>query len=528
MTRLRPYVSRITTAGLALALAACAVQGPTTGPRKATPSAKPKPVGTAASAAPTATPATGVAKLQRPVAGTTALQGRVTIDAAYALGAGGTLISDKGSGIVANNGAAVAVGGARLDAASGRLVSNNGGSVLADGAGFVAGDAPGGRAPELAGGALLAGGAVLANNGASYQLTQATPAAGTELPAAGMLVSVVNLADHRYVPLGERADGTKVYAVYTDAAGGFEVHVPAGGARNLLVVASVPGAADRRLNPNVVVASGAASLTVDELERLTTQYLRQVFTQQMAISLRTPELALGFVASENYLTGSTEDPASSRGAVTAMLRKLGDLGREAGLPEDPDQARLEAASRRAVDALLGRLDLSKALITVEDVPMWKAAGAPMAPEPITAAFRRILRTLLDGAGKRLREDPDHYAQAFLEGTINASDAEHAMSPIGDWAGKIRTPGDVAEFLLVEYAGAVRLHANVGYRRLYKDFHAALGEAEPERAANESSNTLQAAGYGTIVALARALIMDPAAAAEVRAILAEEVGSGAPP
>ncbi len=532
MTRLHALVSSLTAACLAASVVACTVKGPTSEPRKAAASARPRPSG-----APTGAPVDTVtaaakpgalAKLMRPASGTTALRGRVTIEATYALGAGGTLISDKGSGVVANNGASVAVGGARLDAASGRLVSNNSGNVLAEGTGNVAAEAAGGRAPILDGGALLAGGALVANNGANltgktkFGLAQAAaPGVGTELPAAGMLVSVVSLADYRYVPLGVRPDGSEIFAVYTDVGGAFEVHVPEANRRNLLVVASVPGVPDRRLNPNVVVASGTDALTVDELERLTTQYLRLVFTQQMGIAIQNPDLALAFVATENYLDGALDDPSSSRGTVAAMLRKLGDLGREAGLPAEPDPKRLEAACRRVVDAIIARVDLPGSVITRADIPMWVEGGSARAPMPVMTGLRQILRTLLDGAGARLRTDPGAYAQTYLAQKINASTEAQPMAPIGDWTGKITTPGDVAEFMLIEYAGAVRLNANVGYRRLYTDFHAALGVAEPVQAGNESANVLQASGYGVVLALARVLLNDPAAAAEVRTILAEE-------
>lgn len=507
---------------LVLALAACTAGGPTR-PTKAGATAQPqrprvtspKPV------------ATGVARLARPVAGTTALRGRVLLEAAYALARGGTLLP-RGDA----QAAAVAAAGTRLDAASGRLLSDQGGMLVSDAGGNVVVPGGAGLAPDLGDGTLLAGGALISDaagsllgnnsaglvaNGAataSFALAQGGPEAGTELPVAGMLVSVVSLADRRYLPLGLDAAGNPVYAVYSNVAGEFEVHVPDDAPTNLLVVASAAGERDRRLSLNVVVSDRANAAQVDELGRLVTRYVRRAFTGKLAAMLRDPEFAKTLTLVEPSLTDR------SRGELTAFIDRIAGLARAAGLPADADDARLNRAAQRLVDLVLADLDLATLQIVPADVARWE--GLP--PQPVLAGYRKTLGDILAGAAAKLRAEPGFFTQDYLANVVNAprNDSEGSQ-PIGDWSGAIRTPGDVGEFLLVEYFAGVRANVAAPFRRLSTTLYGALDPgADAQRhleQAMDAEELLYGAGMQATVSLARRFMATPALEAEARQILA---------
>ncbi len=529
----RPTAARGLAALLALALAACTLPAPTKAPKSGasvTPrsrvtSPRPGAAGTAA-------------KLAKPQAGTTALRGRVTLEAAYALARGGTLLPRTGE-----QGAAVAAAGLRLDAASGRLLSDQGGLLVSDAGGNVVAPGGAGLAPDLGDGTLLAGGALIsdaagglisdaagslvgnnagglvANNAgaavARFGLTQADrPAAGTELPVAGMLVSVVSLTDRSYLPLGQDAAGKPVYAVYSNVAGEFEVHVPDDAPANLLVVASAAGERDRRLSLNVVVTDRAGAAQVDELGRLVTRYVRRAFTGRLAAMLRDPALAKTATVVEPSLTDR------SRGELLTFIDAIADLAREAGLPADADDARLFGASQRIVDLLLADIDLATVRIDAADVSRWNGRE----PLPVLAGYRKSLGDILTGAAAKLRTDPAFFTQDFLANVVNAprGDGEQG-APIGDWTGAIRTPGDVGEFLLVEYFAAVRFNVAAPFRRLSATLYGAL---EPTASADanvakayDAEDLLYGAGMQATVSLTRRFMATPALAAEARKIFA---------
>ena len=508
-------VSRGLVAAIALALTACSLGTPAT-PRRAGASlgprsrlTSPKPSAPGASARPGAS----AAKLVRPATGTATLRGRVTLEAAYALARGGSLLAGA-----AGPGAAVAVGGAHLDAASGRLLSNNGGGLISDGGGNVVATGGAGLAADLGDGTLVAGGALISDAAGSYALAATAaadlPPAGTELPAAGMLVSVVSLADRRYLPLGQDEAGEPVYAVYSNLAGDFEVHVPQDAPANLLVVASAAGQRDRRLSLNVVVADRAGPAAVDELGRMVTRYVRRAFTGRLAAALRALELAKALAAVEPSVT------ERARADMMAFIDRIGALAAEGGLPADADDARVNLAAQRIVDLVLADLDLAALRIDEADVARWSGR----APAPVLETYRTGLGDILAGAAARLRADPEAFSQAYLADVINAPVGDPDSSPpIGDWTGAIRTPGDVGEFLLVEYFGSVRANVAAPFRRLSADLHGALDPAATPEArldkAYAAEDLLYGAGMQSTVSLVRHFLASPALAAATREIFA---------
>ncbi len=445
-------------------------------------------------------------------------------DGASLIGAdGASLVGADGASIVAAaTGNVIALGGLAAGAlapadASGNLVAAGGLNLIgADGASLVGAD---GASLVGADGASLVGadGASLVGaDGASFRLAQAqpqpqapTPVAGTQLPAAGLRVSVVRLSDHTYLPLGLDAAGQPVHAVYSNAQGAYEVWIPATERGNVAVVASVPGQTDARLNLNLLTEPGqGGALAVDEVSALTARYLRLGLTRRLAVSMKSPELAIGLLAFESSFVGTPSDPGkpapvgSPYWRVTQLLAQIAAVAKEAGIPEDAPDEVWEAAAQRCVDATLGRIPLHELVIRSEDLREKAGDG-----QSVVAALDEGTRVLHEGAALKLRAQPGFFTQQFLETVVNAPIKGFAeVAPIGDWAGRIRKPGDVGEFTLVEYFGAVRAGVVTPLRRLYTVFYEALGERGDQLTAktNATVATGRAAAYTILVTFAREL------------------------
>ena len=482
------------------------------------------------------------------------------------------LIGDMGGeGGLGEAGAAIGVGG--IQVVEGRIVSNNGGSVIADASGNVIASLTGGAAAALADGTLLAGSGligdagsgligdagsgligdagsgligdagsgIISNGGASltgqpgpaaarargYRLAQAADGVGVALPAAGMVVGVISLATREYLPIGETADGKPVYGVYSDVNGRFEVHVPEAEQGNVLVVASVPGSRDPRGTYDLVAADRSQPFAVDDLGRLTARYIRRTFTGRLAATIKSPEISLLLLDRELTWGGSPEQPGTAKGDVKRLIDLMVALGRETGIgPETPD-AVLTRKAQRLIDLALARIDLQGLQITAEDVATWTDDVGLRPPYPVLDAYRAGLIVLLDGATKQLRAEPGFFTQDYLATVINASDGGSDAPPLTqDWTGRVVTPADVGEFMMVEYFGAVRANATTPTTRMYEVFHKARGDAAPADAALESTKVLSSTLTATSVAIARVLIREDLRA-EVQAILAAPDQSPAP-
>ncbi len=581
--------------GLATLLVACSLGGPAGGPTKLGASTRVRPTGK------TPAPTTGdglisdkggavLSKLLKPAAGTVVLGGQVNIEASYALGEGGLLIGDAGSGligdagsgligkvkligdagsgligkvkapligdagsgVISNHGASIAVGGARV--VDGRLVSNNSGSVIAEGAGNAIASFTGGRATALDDGTLLAGGALIGDAGSGlignnsgglignnsggligdagsgligktkyqaprYSLAQATSGVGVALPAAGMLVGVVSLDTWEYLPLGQDASGKPVYAVYSDANGRFAVHVPEAKKDNVLVVTTVPGSRDPRGTYDFVATDRSAENAVDDLGRMVARYIRRTFTGRLADTIKAPEVTLLLLDREATLGGDPSKPDSAKGAVKVMVDLLVSLGAETGVgPDTPDDV-LNRKAQRLIDLALARIDLRNLMITADDIPIWTDDVGIRPPYPVLDAYRAGLIVLLDGSTKQLRAEPNFFTQDYLANVINASSGGDAPPLMQDWTGRIKTPSDLGEFMMVEYFAAVRANGTAPNRRMFEIFHRARGDAGPEAAAFETIKVLSSTVSQTSVAICRVLAREDLRA-EVRAILAE--------
>jgi hypothetical protein len=263
----------------ALGLAAC--HAPVVAPKPSPKAGKAvtveaTPAAPAAKATPTPAPSP-LAALQPPAGSYVALSGTVKVDAGYLVGNNaGNLVGDNrlavgDATILANNAGNLVAsregGSARSNAdgsfvAAGNagIVANNGGGLISDhGGGIVANN----------------GGGIIANHGSGRRLL-ALPAAGTLLPAGGLVVSAVSLRDHQYVPLGADAAGQPVYAIYSDAAGGYKLYLPQALEGNVAVVAGVPQSADARLVYNAIAPIQAnTTAPVDDDAAATARMIRR-------------------------------------------------------------------------------------------------------------------------------------------------------------------------------------------------------------------------------------------------------------
>lgn len=378
---------------LLLALAVLASCQPTTTPKPtnskapASPSTKASPAPTgAATGAPAIAPAL-LPRLKAPPGSPIALAGTILVDADYAVRVGGArVVSDHGASVLAAgplvDGTANAVA-----ASTDRLVDTDGNPIIANnGSGIVANNGSG----------LISdrGGSVISNNGGGLtakvkrQLFADAPAAHV-LPAAGMLVGVVGLADGKPVPVGVDPDGKPVFLVYSNAQGGYSFHLPAGLAGNVLVVASLPGSPDGRLAVNAVVPASVGTASVDDTSTQMTRYLREGTIEQMASAIDA---------------GTLDDP-DTQDATSSLLLKafLADVVK--GLNEGA-MPQLAAPRRRRV--LQRFADMLIARTPLQEIPIDTAVHLGAKPGLAAERLVGIIQGLQANAAATLAKDPHAY------------------------------------------------------------------------------------------------------------------------
>jgi hypothetical protein len=283
MRYLRPLI--LVAAASALALGACRA-GTTPTPARSS----------AAKTSTTPTPGQGdkvPALLQAPKGETSALEGRVQVDASYMLAVGGGNTIGTGDLLLAAGGGLLSDHGAGLIGKV-KLIANNGGSVVALEDGNVVAPAGTGLISDNGGGLLSDHGVgLIANNSGSligkakFSLLQAATF-GQQAPAAGMRLQVVDMTRGLALPLGQDEDGKPVYAVYTNLSGKYKVYIPADHGTNVRLVATVPDAADPRLRYQAIMPPRAGEpLAFDEDTAAVTRYLRQVLAAKFATSPTT-------------------------------------------------------------------------------------------------------------------------------------------------------------------------------------------------------------------------------------------------
>ena len=370
---------------------------------KATP--LPGPPAPGATAAPQASPTASLAPatLLKPATPSRTLTGVVRIDAAYA-------VSASGASIITNNGATAV-------AAAGQLVSNNTGNLIANN-----------------GGALIAnnGGALISDRGAGYALAQApaAPLLGTILPAAGLLVSARALGTGAMVPLGVDAAGAPVAAVLTNAAGAFELYVPAGTER-LVFEVRFPGdaASDPRLAYDLLPANATDALVIDEDTAQVTRYVREACRGTIAKFILTDDV-------EKTVADIADDAAAGLvEPLTALVREFRGLSGEVGL-DRASAADKERVAARMTDVILAHVDLESVKLTQAYWPDWLGPEEPAIP-----ALIDIMRRVREATTRTLTADA-----GFFERQAYLARANEEL-PEGQPPFAIRKPADLNHFLV---------------------------------------------------------------------------------
>lgn len=405
---------------------------------KASPGAPATTPGSPATAGgPSSLPLVPPAPLKRPAGEMIVMRGTVAIDASYAIGSGAAILSNNGGailatgagGLVANNGGGV------LANNGGNLIANNGGALISDrGASIVANN----------------GGTIIANNTAGvvstsrYALAQAgatgsgpAPAVGTILPAAGAVLGVVSLQDGAPIAIGEDAKGAPVLAIFTDAAGAYEVYVPAALQGNVLVRVRFPRAAeavaDARLAYDVLTAPKAAAATrVDEDTSLATRYLFEAMAGKFSEFLTTTNVAQTTRALTTAWIGAPP------GLQELMLGLVGEFRAEAekvGLHQAPP-AEVRRMARRIIETAISPVDLDTIVVTKESNTLWNWPD-----ELALTGLAAALRGLREGAAGKLATDPDNVAKQPWFAALNVG----RTPPL-----EVKKPADVGEVMVAEY------------------------------------------------------------------------------
>lgn len=437
---------------LALALAVQACQATGLLAVRADASAKPASVkpsaAIAASAAPASAPSAGASGVPLAIApaplaaapDTVILRGTIKLDASYAVSAGGARV-------VANQGAvAVAFADAGLIANNtANLIANNGGGVLAQwGAGIIANNGgtmttvgSGGTLISDKGSGLMTGGnngTLISDNGAAFTLLQvpAIPLYGAILPAAGMLVGVVDLRSGELRPIGQDATGKPAYAVYSDSAGGYALHLPAELSANVAVVAVPPASPkiDLRLSFDLVTAPRGEAAAIDEDTALASRFMRDFLRGNIA-------RALSAANAEGITIKTTAIGPELKAVIEAFFSEVNAESRASGLQQAP-AAEIARVAARVSDTVLAHVDLPAILTSPVLSPRWTEP-----PAPALAVMVDVLRLAREKATAALRLDPDFAAKQPYLITANAElpEAERYV---------IAKPADFGDFIVKEY------------------------------------------------------------------------------
>lgn len=413
-------------------------------------------------------------KLTKPAAAAIrTLAGVVRIDAAYAIQAGEARL------IANNGGTAIGAPGLALLEGAGNLIANNGGGLVGNNGGTLISDH----------GAMLVGKSKRA-------LLQAAPTAapGAVLPAGGLVVAVMSLRSGRFVPIGQDGSGQPVYAILTNAQGGFEVYPPAD-AGPLLVVARFPleasaGAAqaDPRLAYDLIQGEATdappADLVLDEDTSQVTRYVRVACAGTLEKFVLTDDV-------EATVQNIAKDAAPGlKEPLTTLVRELRQASGEAGL-DKAGPAVTAAVAQRMTDVLLSYMGIDSVTLSPINWPEWTGPEEPAIP-----ALIDIMRRLREGTTKRLATEP-----GFFDAMDEVVEANALLSTDAPrWT--IRKAADLNDFVVRAIVVPDR-----GAQRTEKVFAAVGVEAY-------QSDRLYAAVNNYIAAMALTALAQPDAKAAV--------------
>lgn len=405
--------------------------------------------GTKPSASADVVPA-GRAAVSRAPAGTRLLDTTVRADAGWiiannggslisdnglgAINVGGALISDNGLGVVSNNGGNLVVAeGQRLILNAGTLISDNGLGLTA-------------KAKLVSDNGL----GIIANNGGGfvtrtrYGLAQAAaPMLGTALPAAGMVVGLIDPRTGAPVPVGIDEAGQPVYAVFSDAAGRVQLHIAPDLPGNLRLVVFPATGADKRLRFNAFVANGDGAPKVDDDEAQVAAFLRGIMSRRLATMYMQNVTGAGGVQNGLIPPGLVaKAPGLASLAQPLADRMRGFLDDVGGAKASP--RRLEALMLLLADRVITDMDL--AIIIADASGLEDESKAE--PKPAVETVRAIFKRVAEGAAVRLREAP-----RWFDDKPYVIEASRRRMARGGGAYAIRKPTDLVELLVIEFMGS---------------------------------------------------------------------------
>ncbi len=449
----------------ALLLTACQVTSPAKVPaarasKPPAPAASQAPAGLRATVTPTAATASRTPAALTAAPDTLTLTGTVRLDAGYAVKSGvGRVISNHGGSAVAFADASLIANnsGNLVANNAGNLIANNGGGLLAawgsgiisdKGAGIISDKGAGIISDKGAGIISDKGAGLISDKGAGYALAGlglrqaaaapaatpsagAAPAVGEILPAAGMVIGVVDLRTGALIPIGRDPAGEPVLAIYTDDRGGYTLHLPAALATNVVVVAVPPIARiDRRLALDLVTAPSGDTAAVDEDTALASRFMREFLVGIMAdaMSVSGPEKIV-------IKTGAVSE--SLRVVVRTFLEEINAESAAVGLRAAP-RAESEKVARRMSDVILATVNLPEVTITSDVAAYWTKPPAPAVTTMVT-----VLRETREKATEALRRDA-----AFFESQGYFREANAGRPPAD--AFRIDKPADLGDFVIREY------------------------------------------------------------------------------
>jgi hypothetical protein len=358
---------------------------------------------TAASVAASVAPAMP-SLLQKPAGQSRLVTGKVAIDAHYAQAAGG-------GQIISQNGArAIAFGetSSLLGNNAGNLISNNGGALI----GKV-------KAPVVG---LVSnnGSGLISDKGLGYRVLQAEAVAvgvGEILPAAGLALRVFSLRTAALLPLGVDKDQKPVYEAYSNAKGEYQLYLSDAELDNVLLVASVPGGTDTRLDYSLVVPKEQSVQTLDEDTSLVANFLRKAFADVMF-----QDIELFFKEYERGLT--PEQSAEGNGAeFPEFLREPAKQVRiniiKAALrvnAQNYNKRQKQIMAQRINDAVLASLKLAdiKTDYKTYGLPDAETAALPALVDVLRSQRESVVKTFTRFATEGVDPAPYFAAKPYMQ------------------------------------------------------------------------------------------------------------------
>jgi hypothetical protein len=427
-----------------------------------------KPVERALVASPAATPlALAPQTLQAPKGASRVLAGTIAVDASYIVASGGgNVVKLNGQSVIAGAGQVISndggtllskEGGALLARGTGNVISNDGGTLITnDGGSVISNDggtlyADDGTSFLARGSGIIAQGGGNAVAGKVYGLaatgTPAVPAVGTRLPAAGILVSVVSLATHKYLPVGVDGAGKPVYAVYSNARGQYTLYLATADASNVVVVASARDTSDHRRAYNLLASGNEdRTQTLDEASSIACKFLRRALVNQMKAYTDDPVYGASRRCNEPVQESVLKDLLGSFLADVTAASQAAKAGPTTATSDDRNM-------QKAADYLFGCVTLGELRTQPGVVSLQLPNAKPLPSELVVTTIADVLDRLTQAAATQLAKDPNFFTCGQGPQALQAfCDKVAAQNKVGAHHGQVpplaaTTPADFGEYVL---------------------------------------------------------------------------------